>query len=853
MKVSLNTIKQYIDFDLPSTEDLESRINERLGKVEKVTYLGAKYDGAVIVKVVSAEKHPNADKLSVCLVDDAGHVADVPRDEKGYVQVVCGAPNVHADMFAIWLPPNCTVPASFDDPEPFVLSARELRGVVSQGMLAAADELAVGSDHNGIIELTDADLHPGSDVKALEPGLDFANTFGLNDTVLELENKMFTHRPDCFGQIGVAREIAGILGYSFTSPNWYLDMPQFKDANGLDVTVFNHAGDKVPRFMAVAMKGVVIKPSPFWLQAELVRLGSKAINNIVDVTNYVMLLTGQPTHAYDYDKLRGATLGARMAVQGEAVTLLNGKSYELTTDDIVIVDGEGVVGLGGVMGGGNSEVSDTTTNIVLEVATFDMYAIRKTSMRHGLFTDAVTRFNKGQSPLQNSRIMNLLIMSVSDVSSAAEQASSVYDLSSDIQDNARVSIRPQFVIDRLGERIENSKIIELLTNVEFSVNTHTLTSSVSFESNLTDIRQTSESNTEEDAMYFVAPFWRTDIELPEDIVEEIGRLYGFDKLPKELPKRSVKPVAKNTKREVAHLVRESLVRSGANEVLTYSFVHKNVIDRAGQDATKAFQLGNALSPDLQYYRLSVLPSLLDKVHGDIKAGYNEFALFEIGKAHNKDDMDGDLPGEFELVDAVYASKKPGDGAPYYHVRTIATQLAHDLGFTLKFTPVNSELSDLRFAPFEPTRSAMVTSRKGELLGVIGEFKQRVAKAFKLPDYSAGMSLSLEGLANAHAAAGAVYSPLSRFPSVTQDISLRVAVAVTYEDVFWTVWSALQDYGYELRITPVSIYQAEGADTKTITLSLKFTSHDKTLASGDVSPLIAVAADLAKQKLSAELA
>ena len=218
MKVSFNTIQEYVSFDLPPVDELKKRIDEQLGKVEKVIDLNAKYGGAVIVNVISAEKHPNADKLSVCWVDDGGVVGNVPRNESGYVQVVCGAPNVHANMYAVWLPPNTTVPASFDDAEPFVLSARELRGVMSYGMLAAADELAVGSDHAGIIELTAADLAPDSKVHSLTPGLSFAETFGLNDIIFEVENKMFTHRPDCFGQLGVAREIAGILGSSSQVP-----------------------------------------------------------------------------------------------------------------------------------------------------------------------------------------------------------------------------------------------------------------------------------------------------------------------------------------------------------------------------------------------------------------------------------------------------------------------------------------------------------------------------------------------------------------------------------------------------------------------------------------------------------
>lgn len=839
MKVSLNTVKSLIAFELPPVAELKKRIDEQLGKVEKVIDLGAQYKGAVIAKVVSAEKHPNADKLTVCKIDDGGTVKDVPRDENGHVQVVCGAPNVHADMFAVWLPPNATVPASFDDAEPFVLSARELRGVLSQGMLAAGDELAIGGDHNGIIELAEIDLPLGVEAKALTPGQDFAELFGMDDVVLDIENKMFTHRPDCFGQLGVAREISGILGHKFTSPDWYLNIPEFQNAEGLELTVKNDATEKVPRFMAVALKDVTIKPSPFWLQCELVRLGSKPINNIVDITNYVMLLTAQPLHAYDYDKLAGHTLGVRMGRDGEKLPLLNGKTYEVSADDIVIVDGEKPIGMGGIMGGGNSEVSAGTKNIVLECATFDMYTIRKTSMRHGLFTDAVTRFNKGQSPLQNDRVLNVAMLSMFDVAGGA-QASKVFDESAANQSPTDVQINSEFINARLGSRLTNDEIAILLDNVEVKTGTG-------------------------DALNVHVPFWRTDIEQPEDVVEEVGRLYGFDKLPLELPTRSLKPAAKNAKREVAHKIRESLSKAGANEVLTYSFVHKDVMERAGQDVAQAFQLSNALSPDLQYYRLSVTPSLFDKIHPNIKAGHDEFALFEIGKGHNKKyhaDDDNGLPKEMEFVDVVYAAQKPRQGAPYFYMRRLVQQLALDLGFTVKFAAVNDAL-DLDYpltAPFARERSAIVTAYKQQdeacelgFVGMIGELKPSVRKAFKLPEYTAAATLDIQGLVQLSEQAGHSYAPLSKFPTVTQDISLKVAADVAYETVYSAVLDVVRKEKHvDAKLSPLDVYQAPNdAAHRTVTLRLEVAHYDKTLTDKDVTALLERAATAAAKACGAQ--
>ena len=821
MKVSINTVKQYTDIDL-SVDELVQKINQQLGGVESVVDLGEKYKDAVIAKIVDCEKHPNADKLSVCKIDDGGVVADVPRDENGHVQVVCGAPNARTGVFVVWLPPKSTVPACFDDDEPFVLDARPLRGILSQGMLAAGDELAINSDHDGIIEIDPAEWKPNAiDIK---PGASFAQVYGLDDTIIDIENKMFTHRPDCFGQLGVAREIAGIQHKQFNSPQWYVDAPVFVGGEGLALDVFNDTPENTPRFMAVALKNIEVKPSPLWLQCELVRLGSKPINNIVDITNYIMLLTAQPTHAYDYDKLRGRALGVRMARSGETITLLNHKEYELTEDDIVVTDGEGPVGLAGIMGGGESEVSLETKNIVLEVATFDMYAVRKSAMRHGVFTDALTRFNKGQSPWQNSHVLALLMKSIFDVSSG-EQASEIYDHNAIEHGGGPQNISTKFVNDRLGLDLSRDEMMKLLQNVEI----------VAYD----DVSK------DADEFYYSSPFWRTDLELPEDIVEEIGRLYGFDKLPRELPQRSTAPTPKNAQRELAREIRESLSRAGANEVLTYSFVHKNILEHVGQNPDQAFRLGNALSPDLQYYRLSVTPSLLDKVRVNSKAGYDEFALFEIGKAHSKSaisEADG-LPVELARVALTYAAKVAQPGAPYYRAKAMVEYLTASLGLEVIFKPLPADITLVVSAPFEPRRSARVIDvRSGQSLGIVGEYKKSVVRNFKLPSYSAGFELLPEAIELAKRHVTNTYRPLSRYPGTERDICFRVDQVVTHAQVVEAAKLALREVELESAITTVDIYQPENGDTKNVTLRIRLAASDRTLTSEEVAVIISKLTD-----------
>ncbi len=834
MKVSLNTVRELIDFELPPVDELVERINMQLGGVEEVIDLAAKYSGVVVAKVVTQEKHPNADKLSFCRIDDGGVVEGVMRDADGLVEVVCGAPNVRAGIFVAWLPPGSTVPSSFGGADPFVLSARELRGIVSNGMIASARELDLGDDHDGIVEITEQDLQgQGSETEAqLRPGASFAELFGLNDTIIDIENKMFTHRPDLFGQIGVAREISAIIkglppenedaaDTRYENQDWYWQKPTFASAEGLELSVFNDVPEKVPRFMAVALQNVTVKQSPLWLKATLVRWGSKPISNIVDLTNYIMLLTAQPTHAYDYDKLRGHKLGARMAQKGETATLLNGKTYEFDTNDIVIADGEGAVGLAGVMGGSGSEVSSETKNIVLEVATFDMYAVRKSAMRLGLFTDALTRFSKGQSWLQNDRVIARLMELIGQNCGSA-QASRVWDMpdgSGELESGSisgEIAVSVDFINDRLGSKLGETQIGGLLRRANFA---------------------SYPAPDDATKLLITAPFWRTDIVDPEDIVEEVGRLYGFDKLPRELPRRSIVPTPKNAVFEMKRKNRQILSRSGANEVLTYSFVHEKILKHVGQDPEQAFRLSNALSPDLQYYRLSLVPSLLDKVHMNIKAGHDEFALFEFGKAHRKGDVAEDgLPREYNRLAFVYAAKK-SDKAAYFTARRYVTELAPDVSFVPLdgFDYGEHKIFEQLSAPFDVKRAAVLMDGD-KIVGVVGEFKASVRKAFKLPEASAGFEMFQSYLLHVQSKP---YTPLPRFPSITQDISLKVAATLPHQQLFSAArdaFRAIQPEETSARLETISIYQPGAADTKTITLRLQIASYERTLTDKEVAAM-----------------
>ncbi len=849
MKVSVNWIKEYIDFDLPPIDELVTRIGAQLGAVEEVIDLGAKYKGVVVAKVVSCEKHPNADKLSVCTIDDGGVTPDVNRDENGFVQVVCGAPNVREGLFVAWIPPKAIVPSTYDS-DPFTLEARELRGIVSNGMLASGQELEINDDHSGILEIDEE----------VQPGQSLAEVYKLDDYIIDIENKMFTHRPDCFGQLGVAREIAGILGHKFTSPDWYKVVRQdiFNEHDpqtskpvpfGVDLP------DLVPRFIALSISGVTVKPSPIMMQSFLSRVGVRPINNIVDVTNYVMMLTGQPLHAYDYDKIseidhglntlqaklqpeieayekkkKHATLRIRHPQEGETIKLLNGKEITPRPEAIMIASQKQLIGIGGVMGGANTEVDDSTKNIILECANFDMYSIRRTSMAHGLFTDAVSRFNKGQSPLQNDRVIAQATHLLQEIAGGEEAGCNDFIKGDDFKRplpsiSASVEVTAEFINARLGLSLNEDEIRNILENVEFDV------------------------SIEGEILKCNAPFWRTDIAIPEDIVEEVGRLHGFDKLPFELPLRKTAPTQRNALLEVKSRVRETLSRAGANEVSTYSFVHENLLEKVGQNKELAFQINNALSPDLQYYRLSLTPSLLEKIHPNIKAGYRQgFGIYEIGKAHIvgfNDRSEPDMPMEFNAISFVYATEQ-AESAAYYEAKNYLQYLidvfkvkgVEFLSLSAADVSGNPWLMQV-VVPYDPERSAVIRDTKGVIWGVVGEYKASVRKNLKLPGYTAGFEVA--PLLLSRAEQQTEYTPLPKFPKVMQDITLAVPSHVTHAALRTIVDEYLHAHKPEhtlLTVEDKDIYQKEDdPEHMQVTFGITIASYQKTMQDQEVSKLL----------------
>lgn len=823
MIISLNWLKKFVDIDIP-VEELATLIGERLVEIESIHDLGEKYKDVLVVKVIEATDIEGSDHLHLTKVDDGGTLKDVERDASGYIQVVCGAPNVKVGMLAAWLPPKSIVPDSFGGKEPFVLGTRELKGYKSNGMLASAKELDLYDDHDGILEID----------KDAAPGTSFAELYELNDFLLDIENKSLTHRPDAFGVIGFAREVAGIQGKQFTTPAWLTDLePVFTSDESVEMPLVTIDDPELSdRFQGIVLSDVNEgAKSPIEIQTYLSRSGIRPISAIVDVTNYMMLLAGRPLHAFDYDKLLKVAgkidVHVRSAKKGETLKLLNGTVLELDPEDIVVANGDTPVSLAGAMGGLDTEIDSSTKRILLEAATFNLYKLRNVQMRHGIFSEAITRLTKGLPGALGAPVLAEAVKMMSQLA-GAKIASLPGDAYPGKHDPVVVEVSETQINETLGTQIAAEDIKELLENVEFHVEIKDLSAAVT------------------------VPYWRNDIHIPEDVVEEVGRLLGFDTINLTLPERDFTAVLPDEFDQLRGRVRSTLVRAGANEVLTYSFVHGDIMTKAGQDPSQAYRLTNSISPELQYFRQSLIPSLLVNVHPNIKAGYDHFALFEMNKFHTKIAglNDENVPKEMDSIGFVVSRSKKGEGAPYYEAKAYLEYLQVELGLDLTFEPLEEGATYPVTDPFEPKRSARIwDTETRERVGVIGEFKKSVQKAFKLPEYAAGFELSLRALQKI-ARTTLPYIPLSKYPGTERDVCFQVKQDVTFQQVVDAAAETLKKLDLLTAIEPLDIYQPEDGDTKNITIRIKLGSYDKTLTGDEVGEVMQTLTDRVTKALSA---
>jgi phenylalanyl-tRNA synthetase beta chain len=816
MKIPLSWLHSYCDPGLP-IDELADALAMHSVEVERISRVGAPSpQGFVIGKVLSVDPHPDADRLSVCEVD-AGD---------GTRTIVCGAPNVAAGQ---------TVPVALPGavmPDGSRLEKAELRGVESDGMILSEAELQLGDDADGIAVLDQDNSATSSaspaGVSGLAPGTPLSEVIPVSDRVLELE--VGSNRVDCLGVYGVAREVRAVTGAELAPAPWEEDAEAAGEGKVEDyASVTVEVPALCPRFTARVFTDVTVGPSPLWLKARLIGAGMRPINNVVDITNYVMLLSAQPLHAFDLDRVPDGGLIIRTAREREKMITLDGVERGFDADTVLVCDREGPSGIAGIMGGEASEVSDSTTRVLLEVATWNGVNILRTSRKLGLRSDASNRFEKQLHPelaVRAQRMASRLMVELC----GAKLVPGTLDVAAEIPERHLVGLRAERAEGLLGMRIEPELCAEYLERLDFEVKRN------------------------RDRLEATVPVHRHyDVTREADLIEEVGRIHGYaDHLPATLPETSGQ-AGRLTRDQALRRRAEDVMRDlGFDALVTLSLTDPGMAGRLriGEDDHRGqpIRVSNPLSLEHSALRTTLLGSLLDAARHNVAHGAERVAAFESGRAYLRE---GDLP-----LDGVLAGKFPGrraapafephriaclatgslrpagwgaeeTGSDFFAIKGVLEALTSQLGLGAEVEPADE--------PFlHPGRSGRILVG-GEAAGWIGELHPLVCRAWDL-ESAAGFELDLAPLVALSPYGREQFEDVISYPAVHQDIAVVVPEEVPAAAVRRAV---LEGAGELLRSAEVfDLYRGGqvGEGRKSLALRLSFRAPDRTLTDEEVAPL-----------------
>jgi phenylalanyl-tRNA synthetase beta chain len=793
MKVPLLWLHEYVrpDLDAPA---LAERLALTGTEVERVGHHGVpSTDSFVIAKVLEAERHPDADRLRVTKLD-------VGEDEP--LQVVCGAPNARAGLTVALARPGSRLPDGTK------LKKAKLRGVESHGMILGESEIDVGVDHSGIMEL-DAELAPGTPLAAALP---------ISTDVLELE--ITPNRPDCLGVYGVAREVHAATGAPLGEPPWARDPGSTGPLEGIAVEVQT---ERCPRFTARIFENVRVGPSPYWLKARLMAAGQRPISNVVDITNYVMLLTGQPLHAFDLDRVAGARLTVRDGRPGDELETLDGETRRLDPDMIVIDDADGPTSLAGVMGGARSEVHDGTTRVLLEAATWDGPSIQRTSTRLALRSEASGRFEKGLSPEQTLEAQAVATRLMIELTGATVRPGTLDAGAAAGGGPAPLTIRLRDarVSGLLGAPIARERSAEILTALGFGV------------------------TPAEDGLDVTVPhFRRNDVTREADLIEEVARIDGVDNLPATLPPRRGAVGRLTPRQRLRRLAADTLAAAGLHEAVGWSWSPPELADRlrlaADDPRRRAVAVENPMSAEHGLLRTTLLGSLLDVARRNVTHGTPDVAIFEAGAVYLPvdDGPGGTLPKEPQLLAALLtgAVRPPtwGESQPpeagFFAIKGVLARLLDALGVAWRVEAAGE--------PFlHPGRSAAVLAGAGAAarrVGWIGELHPAIAGEWELGRVGV-FELDLDAVLE-HAGDAPIYQDYTSFPEVRQDLAVVVPDTVTAEELVGVVREAGGPLLASAEVFDVYRGAQVGEGNVSLAIRLAFRSPERTLTDDEVTRL-----------------
>ncbi len=787
MKVLLSWLQEFTPVDMDPIE-LGLVLGDLGMAVEEMDLLGEGLDGVVVARVLELRSHPDADRVQ--LVDvDAGQMADGGEP----LQIACGAFNMTVGD----LVPLATIGTTM--PNGMEIGRRKLRGEWSNGMLCSPSEINLPGEPSGILILPEG----------LDPGTPLTEALGIEaDVLYDLE--VNPNRPDAMSVAGVARDIAARLGLPFSLPT-----PQVTEgpaATAELVTVEVDDTLRCGRFTARVLQGVTVRPSEPKIANRLTLLGMRPINNVVDVSNYVMLELGRPSHPYDLATLGGAGFRVRRAADGETLRTLDDVERTLTDADLVICDGnDAPIGLAGIMGGVDTEIAETTTDVVVEMAWFDRMPLAKSARRLGLRSEASARFERGcdidDMELAHARFIELL------GDAAGTVAAGMVDVVGTLPDRSPIAVRPQRVNDVLGSELSPTEMKELLDPIGFT----------------TEI--------EGDSMMVALPTYRLDSDSEIDIVEEVGRMYGYSRLGKTMPVSSLSG-GLTVRQQERRVLRSILTGLGCSEAAPMPFLAPGDLERAGLPGD-GISIMNPLVAEESILRTSLLPGLLKAVRHNVNHRNEHIALFEIGHVFRRPgDPSEELPDEREVFAAIVCGADATEAVAMW--RTICDGLA-----VPDFDVANAEMPAMH-----PTRSG-VARVGGEPVGSIGEVDPDVLAAYDIPDRVAWLEVDVERFLS-HPHGAPTYSRVSRFPSSDIDLAFETAEGTSASDVASTIAAAAGDLVGFVRL--FDTYRGGGvADgSRSLTYRVRLQAADRTLTDGEVGDVRTQIIDAVRSRYPAVL-
>ena len=801
MRVPLNWLSEYCAPDL-DTHRIEERLTMTGTKVETVLRHGAPAtENFVVGRVLAAEPHPNADRLRVCSVDTG---AAEPAT------IVCGAPNVAAGQTVAVALPGATMPGGTK------IKEAKLRGVASAGMILAADELQIDSDHSGIVVLDQLSLDA-----ELAPGTPLQDVLSVGTDVLELE--VTPNRPDCLGIYGVARELHAATGAPLAPEPWAEDdLGSAGELSAASVAV--ECPDLCPRFTARAFEQVKIGPSPLWLKARLSAAGQRPINNVVDITNYAMLLTGQPLHAFDLDRIAGARLVVRRAREGEPVTTLDGQVRHVPADTVLIDDADGPTSIAGIMGGERSEVQAGTTRVLMEVANWHGPSIHRASWALGLRSEASSRFEKGLAAEQCLHAQAIATKLMVELCGATALPGTI-DVCEPLQAAPTIVLRERRVRSILGMPVARERQAEILRALDFDVAEN-------------DGNGEGKTDAGPALAVTVPAVRRGDVTREADLIEEVARIHGLERLPATLPARRGAHGRLSPEQQLRRRAVDALVGRGCYEAVGWTFAAPALHDRlrlaADDPRRRAATLRNPLSEDQSQLRTTLLGSLLDVARYNDARGMGDLRLFEVGRVFVAADGETGVTEHVSLavvLSGLFEQPTWGEAGPLVADFFAAKGVLEALGAALRVQ------LDCRAEPqpfLHPGRAAAVHC-EGEPIGWLGELHPLVAAEWDL-DAAAAIELDLDRLLARAAAREHRYRDVISYPSLSQDLAVVLPADVPAARAIELVRAAGGDLLDGVGVFDVYSGEQVGEGRRSLALSLDFRAADRTLTDADVVPL-----------------